>query len=77
MNKLVTVKTFPDYFSAHLMLQTLEHEGIRAMLVNESSGTLLPHMKMVGIKLQVLEQDVATALRIIEEIENQNIEPSE
>lgn len=69
MDKLITVGTYSDYFSANTMLQVLQESGIQARLLNENSGTMLPSMAVGGIKLQVLQSDEATAREIITRLE--------
>lgn len=69
MDKLVTVGTYSDYFSANTMLQVLQESGIQARLLNENSGTMLPSMAVGGIKLQVLQPDEAMAREIITRLE--------
>lgn len=71
MDKLITVGTYSDYFSANTMLQVLQESGIQARLLNENSGTMLPSMAVGGIKLQVLEGDEATAREIINRLESE------
>ena len=69
MDKLVTVGTYTDYFSANTMLQVLQESGIQARLLNENSGTMLPSMAVGGIKLQVLQSDEAQARELITSLE--------
>lgn len=69
MDKLVTVGTYSDYFSANTMLQVLQESGIQARLLNENSGTMLPSMAVGGIKLQVLQSDEAKARELISRLE--------
>ncbi len=69
MDKLVTVGTYSDYFSANTMLQVLQESGIQARLLNENSGTMLPSMAVGGIKLQVLQSDEAKARELITRLE--------
>lgn len=71
MDKLVTVGTYSDYFSANTMLQVLQESGIQARLLNENSGTMLPSMAVGGIKLQVLQADEAGAREIITRLETE------
>lgn len=71
MDKLITVGTYSDYFSANTMLQVLQESGIQARLLNENSGTMLPSMAVGGIKLQVLSSDEATAREIITRLETE------
>lgn len=70
MDKLVTVRTYADYFAANLMLQVLQDAGIQARLLNENSGTMLPSVAVGGIKLQVLEGDRTQAKTIITQLES-------
>ena len=69
MDKLVTVGTYTDYFSANTMLQVLQESGIQARLLNENSGTMLPSMAVGGIKLQVLQSYEAQARELITSLE--------
>ena len=71
MDKLVTVRTYADYFAANLMLQILQDAGIQARLLNENSGTMLPSMAVGGIKLQVLAGDEERARTMIRELESE------
>jgi hypothetical protein len=77
MENLVTVGTYLDYFSANAMLQVLEDSGIKARLLNEHSGTILPSMAVGGIKLQVLAEEAAAAQKIILAIESEQSEPGD
>lgn len=69
MDKLITVGTYSDYFTANTMLQVLQESGIQARLLNENSGTMLPSMAVGGIKLQVLQADETAAREIITRLE--------
>lgn len=69
MDKLITVGTYSDYFTANTMLQVLRESGIQARLLNENSGTMLPSMAVGGIKLEVLQSDEVTAREIITRLE--------
>lgn len=71
MDKLVTVRTYADYFAANLMLQILQDAGIQARLLNENSGTMLPSMAVGGIKLQVLAGDEERARTMITQLESE------
>lgn len=71
MDKLITVGTYSDYFTANTMLQVLQESGIQARLLNENSGTMLPSMAVGGIKLQVLQADEAAAKEIITRLETE------
>lgn len=77
MDKLVTVGTYSDYFSANTMLQVLQESGIQARLLNENSGTMLPSMAVGGIKLQVLQPDEAKARELITRLETESDEARE
>lgn len=69
MDRLITVGTYSDYFTANTMLQVLQESGIQARLLNENSGTMLPSMVVGGIKLQVLQGDETAAREIITRLE--------
>ncbi|RYD99898.1 MAG: hypothetical protein EOP54_02160 [Sphingobacteriales bacterium] len=71
MDKLVTVGTYSDYFTANTMLQVLQESGMQARLLNENSGTMLPSMAVGGIKLQVLQADEVAARELITRLESE------
>ncbi|RQO29761.1 hypothetical protein DBR32_14340 [Taibaiella sp. KBW10] len=71
MDKIVTIRTFNDYFSAHVMQQILLESGIECMLLNDNSGTVLPSLTVGGIRLQVLQADEQRAQNILNQIETE------
>ena len=69
MNRLITVRTYHDYFAANAMVDALKESGIQAILLNQESGTMLPSLAVGGIKLQVLIADEVRAEKIIQDLE--------
>lgn len=73
MNNLVTIRTYDNYVQAHVTKCRLEEEGISVYLKDEQTVTMywIWSQALGGIKLQVLEKDVAAAESILEEDEKQ------
>jgi hypothetical protein len=71
--EMQTLKTFDQYFSAHVLLGRLKAEGIRCGLKDEYTVTIDPLLSNAigGIKLQVAAEDfsAATALLLLYEEE--------
>jgi hypothetical protein len=67
VNDFVTVATFTNSPEANLAKQRLEAEGIRCLLLNESTVNVAWHLSVaVGwIQLQVLQEDVDVAKSIL------------
>lgn len=70
MSKLVTIRTFGDYFSAHVTQQSLDAYGIPSSLLNDNMGTVFMPLAVGGIKLQVREEDKERALTLLDQLEN-------
>lgn len=70
--KLITIKTFDDGISAHILKNKLESEGINCFVFDENIVTVnaLFSNAVGGVKLKIEEQDKEKALSIIQEIEN-------
>ena len=66
----VTIKTFDDAISAHLLRVKLESEDIPCFIRDEHIVTMNPlfNFAVGGIKLQVFEIDEERARRVLEEI---------
>jgi hypothetical protein len=66
---LVTIATFTNAFNMNVLKGRLETEGIPAFAKDEHTVTTNPFYDMAlgGIKLQVREEDVAEAQRIMAE----------
>ena len=62
-DELVTVATFPDVAQADLARERLELEGIRAFVLDQQTGGVMPFMvsSIGGIRLQVAPGDVERA----------------
>lgn len=67
MADLVILETYPEYFSAHIIKQRLEAEGIPAFLQDENMITMdwLYKQALGGIKLRVSSLDVDKAYEFI------------
>ncbi len=72
---LVTIKTFDDSFSANILKNKLESEGIICFLFDENIVTLNPlyNYAVGGVKLKVEKDSANQALLIIDELENKPI----
>jgi hypothetical protein len=69
-NKLITIVEFEDYIEASMAKQTLEEEGIAAVVVGEKVSALYPGTPFAPILLQVNEEDKAAALEILKDFQN-------
>lgn len=67
MMELVVVKTFDNYFSAHIILTRLQSDGIECYLRDENTITLDPMLgnALGGIKLAVKKQDAPAAIKLL------------
>jgi hypothetical protein len=73
MSTFVTVRTFDNYVSAHIVKGKLETDGITCVLKDENVVTMQWHLGIAlgGIKLQVLEAEVEDANFILETLEEE------
>ena len=71
--KLVTVKTFDNYFSANITLTKLHAAGIECYLKDEYTVTIDPILTNAigGIKLVVKEEDEAEVKKLLEEYDKE------
>ena len=71
--KLVAVKSFDDYISAHIIMGRLKEENIVCHLQDEHSLTTAPFLSPLsgGIKLMVPEPQAKRAMEILTEWENE------
>ena len=71
--KLVAVKSFDDYISAHIIMGRLKEENIVCHLQDEHSLTTTPFLSPLsgGIKLMVPEPQAKRAMEILTEWENE------
>jgi hypothetical protein len=69
----VHLRSFDNYIPAHIMLQRLEEEGIRAYLQNENTITINPFLSNAidGIKLMVYKDQAERALDLVTKFENE------
>jgi Putative prokaryotic signal transducing protein len=65
---IVTIRSFNDYFSAHIMLTKMQDAGVECYLKDEHTVTLDPLLTNAigGIKLVVKEADFATATALLQ-----------
>ena len=70
--KIVAVRSYDNYISAHIMMGRLKEEYINCWLQNENSVTLDPFLSNAigGIKLMVTETQAARALELLASFEN-------
>jgi predicted RNA-binding Zn-ribbon protein involved in translation (DUF1610 family) len=66
------LRSYDSYITAHLHLQQLEAEGIRAYLQDENTVTINPALSAAigGIKLMVYDSQFSRAVEIINAIED-------
>jgi len=69
--KLITVRSYDDYISAHIIMGRLSEENINCFLKDEHSVTIGPFLSNMigGIKLMVPEPQVERALELLNEFE--------
>ena len=69
--KIVTIRTFDNYFSANLLLTRLRDSGLECYLKDEYTVTIDPLLSNAigGIKLVVKEKDLAFANELLREFE--------
>ena len=66
------LRSFDNYFSANLLLQRMQNEGIHAYLKDENTVTIDPILSNAigGIKLMVSEKDFSKAQTILQELDD-------
>lgn len=69
--KLIAIRSYDDYISAHLMLGRLKEESITCFLKDEHSVTIGPFLSNIigGIKLMVPESEFEKALELLNQFE--------
>ena len=69
--RFVQLRSFDNYIPAHMMLQRLEGEGIRAYLKDEHTVTIDPILSNAigGIKLMVYADQLERARQLADEYE--------
>ena len=65
--KLVTINEYRDFVEAHLDKTRLESAGIKAILLDQHVTALYPftHPSLIGIRMQVREEDAPKAYQIL------------
>ena len=73
--KLVTVRRFDDYISAHLVMGRLKEEDIVCHLMDEHSMTMAPFLSTIsgGIKLMVPEIQEKRAVELLTQWDNEQV----
>lgn len=73
MAELITLRTFDNYVTAHIVKARLEAEGITCVLRDENTIVMQWHIANAigGIKLQVAACDYATARHVLEVTEQE------
>lgn len=69
--KLIAVRSYDDYISAHIMMGRLKEESITCFLKDEHSVTIGPFLSNIigGIKLMVPEAEFEKALELLNQFE--------
>jgi predicted RNA-binding Zn-ribbon protein involved in translation (DUF1610 family) len=64
---IVTLRSFNDYFSAHILLTKMQDAGVECYLKDEHTVTIDPLLTNAvgGIKLVVKEADIAAATELL------------
>ncbi len=73
MAELITLRTFDNYVTAHIVKAKLETEGIACVLIDEHTVTMQWHIANAigGIKLQVPENELEQAEHILQVTEQE------
>lgn len=68
-DRLITVRSYDNSIAAHLARSFLEAAGIRSYLMDEQIMSVHPGLNVAvgGVKLQVAEEDVEEAGRLLDE----------
>jgi len=67
----VAIRSYDNYIPAHMMLQRLEEEGIKAYLQDEHTVTIDPILSNAigGIKLMIYEEQLERAMQLVDGFE--------
>jgi len=70
---LITIRTFQNYFSAHILLTKLRSLGIECFLKDEFTVTIDPVLSNAvgGIKLVVKKENAEEACRILQQFDEE------
>ena len=66
-NRLVTLTSYLTVHDAEVARGVLEAAGIDAVIAEENTSSIAPHLTRPGARLQVLEEQAAEAARILSE----------
>ena len=69
--KLIAIRSYDDYISAHIIMGRLKEESITCFLKDEHSVTIGPFLSNIigGIKLLVPESEFEKALELLNQFE--------
>lgn len=69
---LITIRTFQNYFSAHILLTKLRHEGVECYLKDEFTVTIDPILSNAvgGIKLVVKKDNEREACLMLQQFDD-------
>jgi hypothetical protein len=72
----IQLRTFDNYINANIQLGMLQNEGINCHLKDEYIITLDPLLSPAigGMKLMVHETQAQRAMKLLEEVENQDLQ---
>lgn len=64
-----TIATFLNLQDAYLLQIRLESEGVKSLVTDEMTASMIPHLTNLigGIKVQVMDSDYARALALLQE----------
>jgi predicted RNA-binding Zn-ribbon protein involved in translation (DUF1610 family) len=70
---LITIRTFQNYFSAHILLTKLRHAGLECYLKDEFTVTVDPFLSNAvgGIKLVVKKKDEQEAWELLQQFDEE------
>ena len=71
--ELITIRTFNNYFSAHILLTKLKSAGIECYLNDESTVTIGPHLSNAigGIKLVIKSTDAQEVSFLLHQLDEE------
>ncbi|MEO6820194.1 MAG: hypothetical protein ABI266_05380 [Ginsengibacter sp.] len=70
--ELITIRTFQNYFSAHILLTKLKSAGIECYLKDEATVTMGPFLSNAvgGIKLVIKKSDENEVATLLEQLDD-------
>ena len=68
-DKLITIAEYHEHLEAQMLKDYLEAEGIKAVIIGEKIHGLYPLSGMQNVQVQVFQNDVEKATKILDEYE--------